>query len=198
MSILRSPEPWLLATLLAIWPALAQADDLDFATQRARIARERKQVQADYLARERECRQHFVVTPCLERASQQRRLEIERLDHEKGVLDDTERKQRAAKRMERIQRKQAAAQGDVVAEPAPEPQPQPASAPPRKAAAKRERERRAPGVSESEQADNESAYERRQQKAAEHRKAVEARNAKRKPVAPLPVPPEVPASKAVR
>ena len=175
--------------------ALAQPDA---DAERARIARERKQVEADYAVEVARCQAQFIVASCVEKARQSRRTALDRLGREQNVLDDAQRKQRAAERLQRMQEKRKA-----VAERPPEPAPRivqravsASSAPAASRPAPAPRDDR---PTAAEQAERQAAYERRVKEAAEHRREVEQRNAKRaashKPAAPLPVPPGSAASR---
>jgi hypothetical protein len=191
MSIPRSPDllqRCLLAlTLLCALPAIGQADA---SAERARIARERQQAEADYSAEVARCESQFIVASCVEKARKQRRTALDRLSRAQNVLDDAERKQRAAERLQRVQDKRRA-MAERPAEPPPRVVQRAASAP----AAPVSRPipvPHDPRPSQAEQAEREAAYEHRLQEAAAHRREVEQRNARRaashKPAAPLPVP----------
>ena len=191
--LLRIVVPLCLAATLAA-DALAQGQ-IDRAAQRQRIARERAEAQAAYRRDEAACRQRFAVTPCMDEARARRRGVLERLDNEQAVLDEWERKRRAAERMERIEEKLRQAEsrprpGMVV-----KPRQGAASAPPAAPAAS------APPVDPAPQrpaaahdsAAAKAAYERRVESAERHREALEKRNAeraaRRPPAAPLPATP---------
>ena len=90
--------------------AAAAADDSR--AERDRIAREREEVKLRYAEREGECRQRFVVTACVDAARTERREALDHLDEQQRVLDEAQRKRRAAERMERIR-------GKIDAPPAP-------------------------------------------------------------------------------
>src|SRR5688500_11843406 len=78
---------------LTLWVAPVLADDgIDAAAQRERITRERAQVEAEYRSEAARCAGQFSVTSCVERARVKRRTALERLDHERAVLDDMHRK----------------------------------------------------------------------------------------------------------
>jgi colicin import membrane protein len=184
------------ALALCAMGAAAHAAADQTAAERARIRDERTQAQRLYEERERDCHERFAVTGCLEAARAQRREALDRLRHEELVLDNAERKQRAATRTARIREKQIAQESKpsplVVRErsaaqrkPAPKATAAPsggastaASAPPR--------------LSEEQARRNKAAFEAKQKQAAEHRAEVEQRNAQRsqktKATAALPVP----------
>ena len=178
----------------------AMADDA--ASERAerdRIRLERAQAEAAFNARETECRRRFVVTPCLDAARRARREAMEGLRQQEAVLDEAQRKQRAAQRIEDIRNKvsgddarRSDAQGrsartqqrlsEAAARPAPA-----ASAPP----PAHPRTPPAPSnASSAAEAEHRADYEKRQAAAQQHREAVERRNAERaktgKPAKPLP------------
>jgi hypothetical protein len=204
-------KPFAVTALLAACCVAASVHAMDPAQERAerdRIKREREQAEAAYRAQERECRQKFVVTPCIDQARRDRRETLDRLRQQQEVLDEAQRKQRAAQRMDDIRSKvsgdeakqrEAAAQKRrrQRAEPAASQPDAPASSP--AAALSKE----PPAAISKPASANASAmevherktqaYEKRQQEAAEHRAEVEKRNAQRAangkpPAKPLPTP----------
>src|SRR5947207_14324881 len=92
------------AATLPAW-AISPADD---AAERQRIAAEQAEVEKAYAAREAECRRRFIVTSCLDAARRDRREAVERLRQQEVVLDEAQRKQRAAQRIEEIRSKVSA------------------------------------------------------------------------------------------
>jgi len=78
----------------------ARADD---SAERARIARERADVEARFQAQRRECETRFAVTACVDEARAGHRQ-----GREEGVLDEAQRRQRAAARLSAIEEKQRA------------------------------------------------------------------------------------------
>jgi hypothetical protein len=214
MSTLRSPERLALALLLALaCGAALAADALDLRAdrERQRAANERRRIEADYTARVRQCESQFVVTSCVEEARARRREALDRLTQQQAVIEDALRKQRTAERMERLQEKQQQAAARRDAPPAPTRVVQRgaraasaaggvSSGAPASAAAFQLPSSHLPDA--GQQRRNQTAYEKRQKDAAEHRALVEQRNAQRaasrKPAAPLPVPPSSAASGAGR
>ena len=88
--------------------AATEGKAIDAATEsaeRERIRAERAQAEQVFAARERECRDRFAVTRCLDEARRERRATLEHLNRQQGVLDEAQRKQRAAQRMESIRGK---------------------------------------------------------------------------------------------
>jgi len=101
-------SPMVAAMLATACLGTSSAHALDAATERAerdRIKAERNQAEAAYLTRERECRQRFVVTPCVDQARRDRRQSLERLRQQQEMLDEGQRKQRAAQRIDEIRTK---------------------------------------------------------------------------------------------
>jgi colicin import membrane protein len=97
-------------SLLACGLAGTSAAARDAAEQRAqreRIKTERAHAEAVFAQRQRECSERFVVTSCIDEARRDRRQAIERLDRREAALNEAERKQRAALRMEAIRAKVA-------------------------------------------------------------------------------------------
>nr|HET7858960.1 hypothetical protein [Caldimonas sp.] len=185
--------------LAAAAPVAVQAADGD---ERARIASERTEVEKRYAERERECRERFVVTSCVDDAKRERRKSLDALRARELKLDeDTRRARTEARRAELAAKAAEDARRDQERARA-------ASAPPRTgrpfeahpAASNAARSEHAPrdrplsaaerlGIhptqrgSEAERREREAAsrasYEARQRQAAEHRREVEERNAKR-------------------
>ncbi|MDE2276813.1 MAG: hypothetical protein KGK09_10995, partial [Burkholderiales bacterium] len=60
------------AAAIATWPACARAGAADAAAERATIARQRQALLARFAVQEAECRQHFVVTACVDALREQR------------------------------------------------------------------------------------------------------------------------------
>lgn len=86
------------------WP-VAAADAIDAGAERARIASERAQLHAAFARREHECRTRFAVTDCIDAARREHRDAMSRLRRQESVLDESERRRRAAERMEAIRAK---------------------------------------------------------------------------------------------
>ena len=192
------------AAVLAL-PAAA-ADDSG-RHERERIARERAAASARYAEQERECHRRFVVTNCIEAAQVERRETMEHLRAQQRVLDEADRKRRAAERMQAIRDRIEQAPGA--------PPPMEISAPRGSGSAgssgssgsasspapgHRHRAKRPP-LESAERAEREQAarerYEERQREGEQRRAENERRNAERKgpnaqPSAPLPVPADVP------
>lgn len=160
--------------------------------ERHRIAAERQQAEQRFEATRRECETRFAVSSCVEQARGERRRTLEQLSARQAALDDAQRRQRAAERMQAISEKarQAderaaapAASAVVRARRAP-----PAPHAPASAAALEPH----PQVTPQEAAQRRGAREQREQEAQQHRDAVLRRNAERDarkaPSASLPVP----------
>jgi colicin import membrane protein len=90
--------------LLCLPSGAASADP-----ERRRLAEQKAAVEARFRASEAECRQRFVVVACVDEAKAQRRKELAVLREQELVIDDADRKQRAAARRADIAEKQAQA-----------------------------------------------------------------------------------------
>jgi colicin import membrane protein len=205
MSIL--PSLSCLALLTAV-SCGAQALD-DDVSQRQRIERERADVNARARSGEAACAERFVVSSCLTQVRAERRAAIQKLDHQRALLDDAQRKRRAADRQARIsERQDATARADEARQPpaasdlgaaeasrAAAPVADPETAPTPQA-----RHRSAASVANEKAAAarRAEASQRRAEEAAAHRAAVLQRNRDRdtkRPASPaLPVPPLTAAS----
>lgn len=184
---------WLAGALAAllVFAAPAQADE---ASERARISRERAEAQARFEQRQRECAQRFAITPCVEEARAEHRQTMIQLRRQEGVLDEAQRKQRAAARLAAIEEKQRAeaqrSQVPRAARPVAPMQVKPPRAPasaPRAAAAPAS----AADVAQKEQRKR-AQFEARQREAKAHREESQRRRSERdaagKASAPLPDP----------
>ncbi len=104
-----SRSSFLVLTLcIGALPALA-AD-----VERQRIGRERAAVTSRYQKAEAECRQRFVVTPCIDEAKAQQRKALAELRERELVIDDADRKRRAATRRADIAEKREQAVARAV------------------------------------------------------------------------------------
>jgi len=192
----------LAALASAAAPSLATTDA---AAERERIARERAEVQAALTKQEAACQERFVVTPCVEAARKAEREALARLRRQEVLLDEQQRKQRAAERAQAIRNSISADEARRRDESATAT----ASAPVRveraelvETPSRVERARRELPVAErptdaaarrTAEQEHIERYEADRRAAQAHREAVEQRNAKRaasgKAAAPLPVPP---------
>lgn len=183
--------------------------------ERQRIALERQHSDAEFSRADVACRARFVVAACLDEARKQHRDTHERLRLQLSMLDEAQRKRRAAERMDVIRAKVSAEEADHrevesqsrrqaaeppaasappgprvravdVAKPVkPAPVPHPRSEP---------RNTKQPVATDARRV---SEYQARQQAAQAHRDEVERRNAARaasgkKPASSLPIPPVMP------
>lgn len=87
--------PALVLAVLAVVPAMAQ----DFDAERKRIRQERAVVTERYQAQEQACYRRFAVTDCIQDAGRQRNEALADLRRQEVVINDTERKRRAAERL---------------------------------------------------------------------------------------------------
>jgi hypothetical protein len=197
-------------------PALSAADESK------QIARERAAAQASFLARERECREHFVVTPCLDKAKSDRRQVLDQLRARQLVIDEARRHQRSAERKAELLEKAAedarresvrAAHAAAATASAPASQPESGEPPklPRPAAAAsaaraphehghasgsglgvKPRPRESQSAREQHEAASRAAFDARQAEAATHRKEAMDRIRKRTGQTPAAAPLPVP------
>ncbi len=136
----------LFAGLVAATMAAGAKDAGDgAAAERARIAAERSQVEAQYHAEERACWGRFGVNGCLAGSRAKRRAALADLRRQEISLNDAERKQRAAQRLRSIEER-----------------PAPAAPPPPKIRDRRERDAKA-AQRAAEQAAREADHARRAQ-----------------------------------
>jgi hypothetical protein len=192
----RSPEALgALLLMFAVASTPVAADDTS--SERARIARERAAVEAQAREGEAECTTRFAVSSCAAKVRAERRSKIQSLDRQSSLLDEAQRHQRAAERLERVRQRQAAAASAPpvaialprVARPAAPPSsaaPQAPKAEAREAAKASRRDAEARNAARRAEA---SASRTREAQA--YREAVERRNREReagmrKPSAPLP------------
>jgi colicin import membrane protein len=192
---------WSLAAVLGLGGSAAHGAD-----ERARIATERAQVEKIYDAQYRECQSGFVVTACVDSAKAQRRAALEQLAQQQAILDDADRRQRAAQRAQQIHEKlaQSAPHAPHVAASAAAlplqiraPRVQRAA----HGAASAPRAAGSAAFSEAQRAHNREEFERHQQEAAGHREELERRAVDRaskrdRPPTALPAAPQIPASSA--
>lgn len=180
---MRLLPPLLIAALLL--PALpARADE---AGERTRIAAERRTIETRFAAEEAACRERFVVTPCVDGVRARRREALSPLRHQELLLDDAERKRRAAARIDGIEARRAAA----AARPAPAPRAEPLPRPPPAATPAPLPRPAKPADDGAEAAARRvQAADKRREAAATDRARIAAREAQRDPrkSAPLPVP----------
>ncbi len=177
---------WLLIGPLAVGQGVGTE-----AQERARITTERGAAQSAFDSRERDCQNSFVVTPCVEDARRDLREVMLRLRRQEAMLDEMQRRERAAQRLEMLRNRPTPAEPAVSAAAASAPRARQVDSPRVRAHAPRE-----PQVSAAErqraQALNEQKFEAASQAAGTRRAAIERRNAERaasgKGAAPLPVP----------
>ena len=182
---------WGAAGALLVALAPAHADD---GAERARIGRERADAQARFEQRQQECAQRFAVTPCVEEARAEHRQALMRLRRQEGLLDETQRKQRAAARLAAIEEKQRT-EREPGAAPRAERRPAPLQIKPPRQPVAALRAASAPASApdaEAKEQRNRARFEERQRDARAHREQAERRRAQReatgKASAPLPEP----------
>jgi hypothetical protein len=168
------------------------------AAERERIAGERAVIETRYAEERLACQKNFVVTSCVDAVRRRERTELGRLRQQEALLDEAERRRRAADRLAAIQAKvdaEAQRQRELAHQP-PKPRALPPHAP-RAGAAPAASAPRPPSVAsaaerEAREAASRERYEARQRQAQAHREEVERRSAQRaqhkQSSTPLPLP----------
>ena len=201
------PLALLTVLLTLVWCGPISATTAAADAPRARIAAERAAADARFRAAEVACRERFVVTPCVDAATAQRRRELATLREQELAIDDAERKQRAAIRRSEVAEKQSrlaaraasappsAARASAVRPAAPATAP-PRAALPASSALDGGPTQAAQRAANGAKRQREAQATRERIKARELKKAEEtkANTAAQKKAAPLPVPASVPAS----
>jgi colicin import membrane protein len=182
------------AVLLACLAAASHAARADEAGERQRIARERAQAGAVFEQRHRECEQRFAVTTCVEQARSEHRQTLLRLRGQESVLDEAQRKQRAAQRMAAIREKVSAEEAREQAPRAPRREPAMQVSPPRSKAASQPLAASAASAARDDdraaaEARSRARFEARQREAQAQRDAAARRQAERQKSAKPPAPP---------
>jgi hypothetical protein len=194
--LLRCLHAGLLACLLAVPAAAVPADA---AAERERIETERRLIEAAFADEEAACLRRFVVTPCIEAVQARRREALAPLRHQELLLDEAERRARAAARLQGIEARRAAvaarppaASAVMPAQLSPDPQNGTAAAAPSAVAS--QPARAAPSQDRSAAAEaaarRAAAAQRRRDDAAADRARIAERRAQQQGQrsAPLPVP----------
>jgi colicin import membrane protein len=191
--------------------AVAPAQTVD--ADKAGIESERAAAEARYAGRERECRERFVVTSCIENAQRERRTTLNALRARQQKIDEARRRARAAERRAEIaaraaeltKRDEAVAREPRTPDAPREPRPQ--RQPPTRGEAKPPRDAgRAPRIGPIEnpadrraaEARSRARFESRQREAAEHRSSSLERTIKRMEEKPAAAPLPVPSASAIR
>jgi colicin import membrane protein len=193
-----TPLPALL--LFAVAPSLVHAAaPIGDAAERERIAAERAVAETRFVEERLACQRNFVVTSCVDAARKRERDVLTGLRRQEALLDEAQRRQRAAERMAAIRAKVSAEderRREQAAQPRRErpllPQP-PAAGPMPTARAASAPSARGTAASAEREARSRARFDARQREAREHREAAQRRSAQRMkqghaPAAPLPAP----------
>lgn len=218
---IRRTAPLLAVALVlgVLGAARALAQDAGIG-ERAEIESQRRTAEELYRAREKECRDRFVVTSCVDDAQRQRRATLEALRARQLKLDETRRRARAAERRAEIAEKLAEdakrAQAETTRASRPEAEPrqprqarepreprlprQPREAPLSGASDGKPRPRSAddPAERRTREERSRAQFEVRQRKAAERRASSIERSIKRMHEGESATPLPVPAASAIR
>ncbi len=96
---------------LAVSPLWAQSEATSGATnfeaERARLAQERKDVDARYATEQAACYKKFAVEDCLQESRRRRRTDTDNIKRQEAVMNDFERKRRAAAQLDKLEQKKA-------------------------------------------------------------------------------------------
>ncbi|HEY9223505.1 hypothetical protein [Variovorax sp. N23] len=203
----------LLASGVPVWAQTnAAAGNLDLDAERARLSKERAELEARTKTEQTACYQRFAVEDCLQDSRRKRRTAEDSIKRQEADLNDIERKRRAAAQLERLDKAPPRAQDDPAnqekARQSQQGREQRAADHAQSradAAAKAEDNRRALEDKQRNHAEEQAKaarlraeapaerarFERKQEQAAKHRADRERQNAERtKPrSAPLPTPP---------
>lgn len=169
------------------------------AAERERIAAERAVVETRFAEERLACQRNFVVTSCVDAARKRERDGLAGLRRQEALLDEAQRRQRAAERLAAIRAKVSAeddrrrVQGAQPRRERPLPLPRPPAAgsvaPSRAASAPAER---ATTATADREARSRARFDARQREARAHREAAQRRSEQRAkqgraPAAPLPI-----------
>ena len=192
----------------------ATVGNMDFEAERARLAQERQAADQRHATEQAACYKKFAVQGCLDDSRRRYRAETEQIKRQEAAMNDFERKRRGAAELERLEQKKTSPRAqDTAAEQEKSLQRQEereqraaehaedrARMASEAAAKQRQFEQKQRNHAEeqakaatrrAEAPTNREAYERKLEKAEQHRTDLERRNARNtKPRAqPLPTPP---------
>jgi hypothetical protein len=105
----------LVAALVGLLPAARSVEPAPQRAERERIGAARAEAEARFEQRESACRARFAVNACLEEARRERRASLMHLRQLEVVLDEAERRRRAAQRRQDIDAKTAERDRDDAA-----------------------------------------------------------------------------------
>ncbi len=190
------------ALLLLCATQAAQAAQASPSEERARILRQRGELKARFDADEAACRSRFGVTGCINDVKARRRDAMNVLREQELQLNEAERKERSAARLQALEAKRQQAAARPPAPPPPLAVTRPAGGAGSAPVLREPRRPRDDAADAQAAARRAAAAGQRLQDAADDRAKIAAREAERarnpKKSAPLPLPPEVAASGAVR
>ena len=159
-------------------PSAVPSEPQDSAVERERIRREREAIDQALQRTQVTCYQRFAVEDCLRAARRQARKEQAVLRQQESMMDDRERRERAAQRLQSIEERQGARTADAplgVAPRASHPQKSPAALPRALPAASKPDTARASPEQRRQALQQRAAVERQRQtekqQAAQERKA---------------------------
>lgn len=97
-----SARCWIVLPLCLVGAAAIAQQQPDEAAERERIASERAAAETRFAEERLDCQRRFVVTSCVDAARKRERETLEKLRHQEAVLDDAQRRRRAAERLSAI------------------------------------------------------------------------------------------------
>ncbi len=106
MRLALLPLLWAMPLLLWAQAAPVAGDSTDQA-ERARIERSRQLLDAEFAVQERNCYTKFAVNDCLLAERARRRAALADLRRQENLLNDAERRRRAAEQIHRLEQKAA-------------------------------------------------------------------------------------------
>lgn len=107
----------LLAGGAPVWAQTnAAAGNIDPTAERARLSKERAEVEARAKTEQTACYQRFAVEDCLQDSRRKRRTAEDSIKRQEADLNDMERKRRAAAQLERLDKAPPRAQDDPAAQ----------------------------------------------------------------------------------
>lgn len=187
---------WSYSVALVLAACASVATAVERSAEHAELAAQRQRLEAGFAAEEAQCRERFTVTTCVDDVRKRKREALAAVRSRELVLDDAERRQRAAERRQAVARKQA----ELASRPAPADSTRHAPPGPTAGASGVPRTPRPPqGDAEAQEARRRAdASRERRAKAEAQRDRIATRQADRarngKAAQPLPLPPEVAAS----
>ncbi|WP_077002688.1 hypothetical protein [Variovorax sp. KK3] len=101
----------------SVWAqTTATTGSMDFEAERARLSQERKAVDARHATEQAACYKKFAVQGCLDDSRQRYRADTENIKRQEASINDIERKRRGAAALDRLEEKKATPRTQDTAE----------------------------------------------------------------------------------